>query len=135
MADSNEPHSPVVGEHGSEAKDGNTLCLALTTTAPQRTAARHEIRALIMAELNRHRMAMKFAQEPFGELAGLPDRYFSKALNAHEYSGREPTWPLLQAMVSTIFPDGVTVVFTAVPGPLRKQMIARYRATVRHQHL
>jgi hypothetical protein len=45
----------------------------------------------------------------FCEIAGLPDRYYPKALSCDEPSGRQAAWPTLQIIVDTLYPDGCDV--------------------------
>lgn len=127
MAEKCEARTPVAGERASRASEIDVRTLPIEAAKTKRTP-RHDVRARIMVELARNLDLLGWAQEPFSELAGLSDRYFPKALHAHEVCGREPTWPVLQAMFDALFPDGYQLVVLPVPGPKRKEVIARYNA-------
>src|SRR5262249_19043787 len=70
----------------------------------------------LMLEIERRRAALRFPMERFSELAGLPDRYYPKALYANEPSGRVAQWSV-QRMVDTLWPDcTIDVVIRGKPG-------------------
>jgi general stress protein YciG len=65
-------------------------------------------RAIIL-ECERRRVALGMSMEKFSEFAGLPDRYYAKALRVDEPSGRQASWSTLQIIVDCLFPDGFDV--------------------------
>lgn len=70
----------------------------------------------IMLECERRRLALGFPMEKFSEYAGLPERYFPKALLADSPSGRQAQWATLQVIVDALFPTGFDVEIRARPG-------------------
>jgi hypothetical protein len=69
-----------------------------------------------MGEIDRRRRELGLPQERFSEWAGLPERYFSKAIHPDTPSGRQAQWQTLQVMVDALFPCGFTVRIEAAPG-------------------
>lgn len=80
------------------------------------TAATPIYRA-IMLEIERRRVALGLPMAQFCEFAGLPDRYYSKALHADEPSGRRAQWSTLQIIVQALFRNGFDLEIRARPGP------------------
>lgn len=70
----------------------------------------------IMLECERRRVALGFPMEKFSEYAGLPERYYPKALHADLPSGRQAQWGTLQIIVDALFPTGFDVEIRAHPG-------------------
>jgi hypothetical protein len=72
-------------------------------------------RAIIL-ECERRRMALGLPMEKFCEYAGLPDRYYGKAVCVDTPSGRQPQWPTLQIIIDALFPNGFDVEIRPKPG-------------------
>lgn len=72
----------------------------------------------IMLEIERRRHAVGFPMEKFSEYAGLPERYYPKALHADTPSGRQAQWGTLQIIVEALFPHGFDVTITPKPGQI-----------------
>jgi len=70
----------------------------------------------IMLEIERRRVALGFPMEKFSEYAGVPDRYFPKALHADQPSGRQAQWGTLQVIVDALFPHGFDLEIRPRPG-------------------
>lgn len=70
----------------------------------------------IMLEVESRRLALGFPMERFSEWAGLPDRYYPKALMADTPSGRQASWETLQTIVDALFPHGFDLIIKAKPG-------------------
>jgi hypothetical protein len=70
----------------------------------------------VMVEIEARRVALGLPQEKFGEWAGLPERYYAKALMADAPSGRQASWPMMQVMIDGLFPAGVDVILKPRPG-------------------
>lgn len=70
----------------------------------------------IMLEVERRRMALGLPMEKFSEYAGLPERYYAKALHADQPSGRQAQWGTLQTIVDALFPGGFDVEIRPKPG-------------------
>lgn len=70
----------------------------------------------IMLEVERRRLALGFPMEKFSEYAGVPDRYYPKALHADRPSGRQAQWATLQTIIDALFPTGFDVEIRARPG-------------------
>lgn len=70
----------------------------------------------LMLEVEARRVALGIPQEKFSEWAGLPDRYFPKALHADTPSGRQASWESLQRIIDALFPHGFDVIVRAKPG-------------------
>jgi hypothetical protein len=70
----------------------------------------------IMLECERRRVALGFPMEKFSEYAGLPERYYPKALHADLPSGRQAQWGTLQTIIDALFPTGFDVEIRARPG-------------------
>lgn len=81
---------------------------AMTTATP--------IFRAIMLECERRRVALGFPMEKFSEYAGLPERYYPKALHADLPSGRQGQWSTLQTIIDALFPSGFDVEIRARPG-------------------
>lgn len=60
----------------------------------------------VMLEVERWRIALNLPMEKFCEYAGLPDRYYPKALGADMPSGRQAHWRSVQIMLDAMMPDG-----------------------------
>ena len=72
----------------------------------------------IMLEVERRRIALGLPMDKFSEYAGLPERYYSKALHADVPCGRQAQWSTLQVMVAALFPNGFDVIIKPVSGPV-----------------
>lgn len=72
-------------------------------------------RAIIL-ECERRRMALGLPMEKFCEYAGLPDRYYGKAVCVDTPSGRQPQWPTLQVIIDALFPHGFDLEIRPKPG-------------------
>jgi hypothetical protein len=70
----------------------------------------------VMLEIESRRQALGFPMEAFSEYAGLPERYFSKALHPDVPSGRQAQWRTVQIMIETLYPHGFDVTITPKPG-------------------
>jgi hypothetical protein len=70
----------------------------------------------IMLEVERRRVALGFPMEKFSEFAGLPERYYSKALHSDGANGRQAQWGTLQIIIDALFPCGFDVEIRARPG-------------------
>lgn len=70
----------------------------------------------IMLELERQRLAVGLPMEKFSEYAGVPDRYFAKALHVDQPSGRQAQWGTLQTMIDALFPHGFDLTIKPRPG-------------------
>lgn len=80
-----------------------------------RTVTTSIYRAIIL-ECERRRMALGLPMEKFCEYAGLPDRYYGKAVCVDTPSGRQPQWTTLQIIIDALFPHGFDVEIRAKPG-------------------
>lgn len=76
------------------------------------------IYSAVMLEIERRRQQVGVGMEKFSEFAGVPERYYSKALHADEPSGRQAQWPTVQRIVEALFPHGFDLIIKAKPGPL-----------------
>lgn len=72
----------------------------------------------IMLEVERRRHAVGFPMEKFSDYAGLPERYYPKALHADTPSGRQAQWGTLQVIIDALFPHGFDVTITPKPGQI-----------------
>jgi hypothetical protein len=72
----------------------------------------------IMLEIERRRHAVGFPMEKFSEYAGLPERYYAKALHPDTSSGRQAQWGTLQIIIEALFPHGFDVTITPKPGQI-----------------
>jgi hypothetical protein len=72
----------------------------------------------IMLEVERRRHAVGFPMEKFSEYAGLPERYYPKALHADTPSGRQAQWGTLQIIIEALFPHGFDVTITPKAGQI-----------------
>lgn len=70
----------------------------------------------LMLELEARRLALGLPMERFSEWAGLPDRYYPKALLPDTPSGRQASWDLMQTMMDALYPHGFEIVIRAKPG-------------------
>ena len=87
----------------------------------------------IMLEVERRRQALGFPMEKFSEYAGLPERYYSKALHPDTASGRQAQWGTLQIIIDALFPAGFDVVIkpragAAMNGDSLKAKLLRLQA-------
>jgi hypothetical protein len=80
----------------------------------------------IMAKAERRRRKLGLSMERLSEFAGLPDRYFAKALYCDSASGRQASWALLQAMVDVLFADGFDVRITPRQGPRQAALMDEF---------
>lgn len=88
----------------------------------------------IMLEIERRRVALGWPQEKFSEYAGLPDRFYPKALHADAPGGRQAQWRTLQLMMDALFPGGFDIEIRARPGAVMtknnlKAKLLQLRAT------
>jgi hypothetical protein len=90
------------------------------------TAATPIFRA-IMLECERRRIALGMSMEKFSEFAGLPDRYYAKALRADEPSGRQASWATMQVIFDALFPDGYDLCVNARSGPMLDALSMQYK--------
>lgn len=72
----------------------------------------------IMLEIERRRHAVGFPMEKFSEYAGLPERYYSKALYPDTSSGRQAQWSTIEIIVQALFPHGYDVTITPRAGQI-----------------
>lgn len=88
----------------------------------------------LMLEIERWRLALNLPMEKFCEYAGLPDRYYPKALHADSSSGRQPQWGTVQVMLDAIFPGGFDLELKPRAGVLTadnlKARLLQLRATI-----
>jgi hypothetical protein len=70
----------------------------------------------ILLECERRRRALGIGMEVFSELAGLPERYYAKALHADARSGRQAEWQTLQAIIDALYPGGFDLELKPKPG-------------------
>lgn len=70
----------------------------------------------VVLELERRRRSLGLPLEKFGEYAGLPDRYVSKAVHSDTPSGRQAQWSTLEIWVDSLFPAGYDLIIKAKPG-------------------
>lgn len=87
--------------------EGQTYERKVTATAIYRA---------IILECERQRIRLGFPMEKFDEFAGLPERYFAKALHPDQKSGRQAQWSTMQLIIDALFPTGFDVEIRARPG-------------------
>lgn len=56
--------------------------------------------------------------------AGLQSGYVAKCIHASMPSGRQARWPILQAVLDTLWPEGIDVVIRGKNDPARESMPA-----------
>lgn len=88
----------------------------------------------VMLEIERRRIALEWPMDKFSEYAGLPDRYFGKALSMDAPSGKQAQWATLQLIMDALFPAGYDLVIRARPGDVMtpenlKAKLLQLRAT------
>jgi hypothetical protein len=88
----------------------------------------------IMLECERQRIALGYPMEKFSEFAGLPERYYSKALHVDEKSGRQAQWGTLQIIIDALFDNGFDLTITPKAGAVMtaqslKAKLLRLQAT------
>ena len=74
----------------------------------------------LMAELERRRQKLRWPMWKLDDAAGVPDRYYSKALHADTPSGRVAGWLNIHCLASALYPRGVRVVLI----PMKKRLPA-----------
>lgn len=72
------------------------------------TKATPVYRAIILG-CEERRVALGMSMEKLSEFAGLPDRYYAKAVHVDEPSGRQASWQTLQIICDVLWPDGFGV--------------------------
>lgn len=70
----------------------------------------------IMLEVEARRLALGLPMEKFSDWAGVPERYYPKALLPDTPSGRQASWETLQTIIDALFPQGFEVVIKSKPG-------------------
>jgi len=81
----------------------------------------------IMLECEQRRIALNLPMEKFSEFAGLPERYFAKALWADQPSGRQAQWGTLQIIMDTLYPDGFDLIIKPRQGPELDALRFKYK--------
>jgi hypothetical protein len=81
----------------------------------------------IMLECERQRLSRGLPMERFSEFAGLPERYYPKALWADQPSGRQAQWGTLQIIIDALFPDGYDLIIKPRIGPEIDAHALRYK--------
>lgn len=89
----------------------------------------------IMLEIERRRIALGWPMEKFSEFAGVPDRYYAKALFSDAPGGRQAQWRTLQLIIDALFPAGFDIEIKARAGAVMtkdnlKAQLLQLRATV-----
>lgn len=74
-----------------------------------------------MLEFEQRRQALGFPMEAFSEYAGLPDRYYPKALHADRPSGRQAQWATVQIMADALYPNGFDLIIKPKPGAVMSE--------------
>jgi hypothetical protein len=70
----------------------------------------------IIHQIEEMRIASGMTMAAFSEYAGLPERYYAKALHPDTPSGRQASWESVQTMLETLAPHGFEVVIRRKPG-------------------
>jgi hypothetical protein len=140
MTKNETPRGPVGDPQGfgGQAEKGNSHSNNSPELASRRTPSPEikdrpgveDIYRALMVEIERLRLSRGIPLATFSEFAGLPDRYQAKALWADRPSGRQASWPMLQAMIDVLAPDGFLVRVTPKRGlrmsALRQQYALRF---------
>jgi hypothetical protein len=108
---------------------GADRCQALRDDVPspyRRKTGGTDIYKAIMEKAERRRRRLGLSMERFSEFSGLPERYYSKALYCDTPSGRQASWPLLQALLDVLFADGFDVRITPRRGPRQAALMEEF---------
>jgi hypothetical protein len=81
----------------------------------------------LLLEFEERRQALGISMERLSEMAGLPDRAYSKMLYPESKSGRLARWPTVQIVCDALFPDGYDLKITAAKGDKIRQYGVKYQ--------
>jgi hypothetical protein len=80
----------------------------------------------LILEIEERRQALGVSMERLSEMAGLPDRSFSKLVYPSTKSGRLARWSTIQIVLDALYPDGFDLKISPTKGDKIKEYGHRY---------